>query len=37
MKQKETHREETCDCPGRGRMGEGRGGSLGLAEANYYV
>ena len=32
MKQKQTHREQTCGCQGEG----GRIGSLGLADANYY-
>ena len=38
MKQKQTHRygEQTCDCQG-GWVGEGRIGSLALAEANYYT
>ena len=29
------HRKETCGCRGSG--GEGRNGSLGLADANYYT
>ena len=39
MKQKQTHRyrEQTCGCQGEGGIGEGRNGSLGLAEANYYT
>ena len=38
-KQKQTHRyrEQTCGCQGGGEVGEGRKGSLGLAEANYYI
>ena len=36
-KQKQTHRhrEQTCGC--QGGVGEGRTGSLGLADANYYI
>ena len=36
-KQKQTHRHrrQTCGCQGGGRCGER--GSLGLAEANYYI
>ena len=39
MKQKQTHRykEHTCGCQGEGVVREGRNGSLGLAEANYYI
>ena len=37
MKQKQTHREQTCGCQGRGGVGEGRIGSLGLANASYYI
>ena len=39
MKQKQTqrHREQTCDCQGGGRVGEGQSGSVGLVDANYYV
>ena len=39
MKQKQTHshREQTCGCQGGGAMGEGWVGSLGLADANYYI
>ena len=39
MKQKQTHRlrEQTCGCQGRGWLGEGSNGSLGLADANYYI
>ena len=38
MKQKQTHRrrEHTCGCQG-GRGVEGWTGSLGLADANYYI
>ena len=28
------HREQTCDCQGRGEIGEGWNGHLGLADAN---
>ena len=37
-KQKQTHRrgEQTCGCQGGGG-GEGWSGSLGLADANYYI
>ena len=37
-KQKQTHiyREQTCGCS-VGGMGEGGFGSLGLADANYYI
>ena len=36
-KQKQTwrHREQTRGCQGEGAVGEGRIGSLGLADANY--
>ena len=39
MKQKQTHRhrERTCGCQGEGGLGEGWSGSLGLADANYYI
>ena len=39
MKQKQTHkhREQTCGCQGGGWMAEGWTGSLGLADANYYI
>ena len=39
MKQKQTHRyrEQTCGYQGGEGVGEGRNGSLGLAEANYYI
>ena len=38
MKQTQTHRhrEQTCGCQGGG-CGEGWTGSLGLADANYYI
>ena len=38
-KQKQTHRhkEQTCGCQGGGQVAEGRTGSLGLADANYYI
>ena len=36
-KQKQTHREQTCSCQGEGGVGEGWSGSLGLADANYYI
>ena len=38
-KQEQTHRhrEQTCGCQGGGGVGEGRIGSLGLADANYYI
>ena len=35
-KQKQTHREQTCCCQGRG-VGERWTGSLGLTDANYYI
>ena len=34
-KQTHKHREQTCGC--QGGMGEGWIGSLGLADANYYI
>ena len=39
MKQKQTHRhrEQTCGCQGVGHVAEGWSGSLGLADANYYI
>ena len=38
QKQTHGHREQTCGCQrGRGRVGEERIGSLGLAEVNYYI
>ena len=37
MKQTQTHRHREQICGGQGEMGrEGRNGSLGLADANYY-
>ena len=38
-KQKQTHRhrEETCGCQGGGEVEDGWSGSLGLADANYYI
>ena len=38
-KQKQTHRhrEQTCGCQGGTGVGEGRAGSVGLADANYYI
>ena len=38
-KQKQTHRhrEKTCGCQGGVGVGEGRIGSLGLADTNYYI
>ena len=33
-KQTHRHREQSCGCQGRGRVGGGRIGSLGLADAN---
>ena len=37
VKQNQTHRhrEKTCDC--QGGVGEGRLGSLGLVDENYYI
>ena len=39
MKQKQTHRhrEQACGCQKKGEVGEGWIGSLGLADANYYI
>ena len=39
MKQKQTHRhgEQTCGCRAGGGLREGWIGSLGLADANYYI
>ena len=39
MKEEQTHRhrEQTCGCQEGGRVGEGRTGSLALADANYYI
>ena len=31
------HREQTCGYQGEGGVGEERMGSLGLADANYYI
>ena len=31
------HREQTCGCQGGEEVGEGWSGSLGLADANYYI
>ena len=36
-KQTHIHREQTCGCQGGGRVEEGWVGSLGLADANYYI
>ena len=38
-KQKQTrrHREQTCGCQGERGVEEGWIGSLGLADANYYI
>ena len=35
--QSHRHREQTCDCQEGGGVGEGWIGSLGLADANYYI
>ena len=37
IKQEQTLREQTCGCQGGGGKGEGRIGSLELADANYYI
>ena len=39
VKEKQTHkpREQTCDCQVRAVWGEEWIGSLGLADANYYI
>ena len=39
MKQKQIHKygEQTCGCQREKGVGEGRIGSLGLADANYYI
>ena len=39
MEQKQTHRhkEQTCGCQGGGGARKGWIGSLGLANANYYI
>ena len=31
------HREQTCGCQGGEEVGEGWMGSLGLADANFYI
>ena len=38
-KQEQTHRhrEQTCGCKGAEGWGEGKTGSLGLADVNYYI
>ena len=36
-KQTHRHREQTCGCQWGGGMGEGKIGSLGLADAIYYI
>ena len=36
-KQTHRHREQTCGFQGGGEMGKGGTGSLGLADANYYI
>ena len=37
MKQKQTHRHREHTCGFQGRAGEGWIGSMGLADANYYL
>ena len=39
QKQKQTHRhrDQTCGWQGGGRVGDKRIGSVGLADANYYI
>ena len=37
QKQTQKHREQTCGCQGGGGVGKGWIGSLGLADANYYI
>ena len=37
QKQTHRHREQTCGCQAGEGVGEGRIGSLGLADANYYI
>ena len=37
MKQTHRRREQTCGCQGGMEVGEGWIGSLGLADANYYI
>ena len=36
-KQIHRHREQTCGCQAGGEVGERWTGSLGLADANYYI
>ena len=36
-KQAHRHREQTCGCQRGGEVGEGRIGSLGLADVNCYI
>ena len=37
QKQTQSHREQTCGCQEGDGLGEGWIGSLGLADANYYI
>ena len=37
QKQAHRHKEQTCGCQRRVGDGEGWNGSLGLADANYYI
>ena len=37
QKQNHGHREQTGGCQGGGGVAEGRSGSLGLADANWYI
>ena len=37
QKQTQTHREHICGCQDEGGLGEGWTGSLGLADAKYYI
>ena len=37
QKQAHRHKEQTFGCQGGKQVGEGRTGSLGLADANYYM
>ena len=37
MKQKQTHREQTCGCQGGSGVGEGQTGNLALVDAKYYI
>ena len=37
LSMKQTHREQTCGCQGGGGQEEGRTGSLGFIDANYYI